>query len=186
MDPGMEKEVPKVADLKDLAAGRLPIYKGACIFRNLLNHLPSWYRQIPMGDIPLYYLIGQHGKIGYIPEEMSAYRIHEEGIYMGKSTAEKRAMNLRTRMLIYDHADEFKVDFRKPLLERLKKDAYLTSKYFYFEGNKEAGAHYHRLFLELTNTDITYLPYRLKLFLHYLGYLHNRKYREIAQQIDAS
>jgi len=47
----------------------------------LIHDLPDWFFDLPFGDKPLYMLLAQFGKIGYIDEEMSAYRIHQEGIW---------------------------------------------------------------------------------------------------------
>jgi glycosyltransferase involved in cell wall biosynthesis len=47
------------------------------MFRNgLFGAFPDWFLSLQMGDWPLHIMNAQHGKVGYIPEVMAAYRIH--------------------------------------------------------------------------------------------------------------
>jgi glycosyltransferase involved in cell wall biosynthesis len=49
--------------------------------RGLLKKYPSWFFDLKIGDWPLHLLNAQYGKIGYINEVMSAYRVHKGGIW---------------------------------------------------------------------------------------------------------
>lgn len=52
------------------------------VFRNgLIQELPDWFYTLRMGDWPLFVLLAQHGKIGFMDELMAAYRIHTGGIW---------------------------------------------------------------------------------------------------------
>jgi glycosyltransferase involved in cell wall biosynthesis len=73
--------------------------------RTALADIPAWYADFfPITDWPLYILCAEHGDIGYIPEVMAAYRLHERGLYSPLSPADKlratdrfyRRMNERT------------------------------------------------------------------------------------------
>jgi glycosyltransferase involved in cell wall biosynthesis len=56
------------------------------MFRNnLLGEFPKWFWEAGIGDFPLHILNAQHGKIGYIDEAMSVYRVHGAGIRSGSS-----------------------------------------------------------------------------------------------------
>ena len=51
----------------------------------LINNFPNWYYEQGMGDWTFHILNAQHGKIGYIDEVMSAYRVHKTGVWSSKS-----------------------------------------------------------------------------------------------------
>jgi predicted O-linked N-acetylglucosamine transferase (SPINDLY family)/predicted SAM-dependent methyltransferase/GT2 family glycosyltransferase len=56
------------------------------MYRNgIVRDFPAWYTEQGMGDWTLYILLAEHGKIGYIDEVMSAYRIHVGGVWSTKS-----------------------------------------------------------------------------------------------------
>jgi predicted O-linked N-acetylglucosamine transferase (SPINDLY family)/predicted SAM-dependent methyltransferase len=55
------------------------------MYRNgLIQDFPEWYIKQSMGDWTSYILLAEHGKIGYIDEIMSAYRIHKGGVWSSK------------------------------------------------------------------------------------------------------
>lgn len=49
--------------------------------RGLFAEFPNWYFDLLLGDWPLHILNAQHGKVGYVPEVMAAYRMHAGGIW---------------------------------------------------------------------------------------------------------
>ena len=51
----------------------------------LIKNFPDWYYDQGMGDWTFHILNAQYGKIGYIDEVMSAYRVHETGVWSSKS-----------------------------------------------------------------------------------------------------
>lgn len=52
------------------------------MFRHrLFERFPDWYFDLPTGDMPLHVMNAQYGDIGFIDEEMSAYRIHPGGVW---------------------------------------------------------------------------------------------------------
>jgi glycosyltransferase involved in cell wall biosynthesis len=60
------------------------------VFRNrLFPELPHWFGEIILGDWPLHILNAAHGKIGFLPQTMSAYRIHAGGAHSSRSTVGK-------------------------------------------------------------------------------------------------
>jgi glycosyltransferase involved in cell wall biosynthesis len=73
------------ATIEDLFAANF-IPTNAALFRNnLFGPLPSWFGELLLGDWPLHILNAAHGKIGFLPAVMSAYRIHRGGIWNGET-----------------------------------------------------------------------------------------------------
>ncbi|MDB4391170.1 glycosyltransferase [Akkermansiaceae bacterium] len=44
-----------------------------------LENLPNWFIKAPVGDLPLTLLLAHHGKLGFINEVMSNYRVMSQG-----------------------------------------------------------------------------------------------------------
>jgi glycosyltransferase involved in cell wall biosynthesis len=91
--------------LEDIWFGNFIATCSAMFRRAALPDIPAWYADFfPITDWPLYILSAEHGNIGYLPEVMGAYRLHERGLYSPLSAAEKlratdrfyRLMNERT------------------------------------------------------------------------------------------
>ncbi len=57
----------------------------------LVDSLPSWWKDVWIGDFPLHVLHAQFGWIGHIDEVMSAYRLHGDGLWSGRLPLERRA-----------------------------------------------------------------------------------------------
>jgi glycosyltransferase involved in cell wall biosynthesis len=58
----------------------------AVMFRNgLFGKLPDWFADVVVGDWALHILNADHGNVGFLPEPMSVYRIHEGGVFSKKS-----------------------------------------------------------------------------------------------------
>ena len=75
--------------LKDLL-GSCIIHTSALMWRHSLsNNFPDWYFQSNIGDWEGHIFLAQQGRIGYIDEIMSTYRIHREGLYQGAHRCKK-------------------------------------------------------------------------------------------------
>ncbi len=61
--------------------------------RELIDCKHSWFYSLPVGDAPLYCLLAGKGKIGFIDDTMVAYRMHDGGIWSGKSPQYKFAVS---------------------------------------------------------------------------------------------
>lgn len=73
------------ATLEDLLEANF-IPTNSAMFRNrLFGDFPAWFGKLLLGDWPLHILNAAHGKIGFLPEVMSAYRIHRAGIWSGET-----------------------------------------------------------------------------------------------------
>lgn len=80
------KDVSTIYDLfvKDFMA------TSSVLFRNrLFKKLPDWFPDIIVGDWALHILNAEHGTIGFLPEPMSVYRVHQGGVFSCKSVEYK-------------------------------------------------------------------------------------------------
>src|SRR5687768_16334829 len=76
--------------LEDLWRGNFIATCSTMFRNNLFNKVPQWYDSFfPLTDWPLYVLIAEHGKIGYINEVMGAYRLHAGGLYSPYTVKQK-------------------------------------------------------------------------------------------------
>jgi glycosyltransferase involved in cell wall biosynthesis len=67
--------------LADMVGGNY-IQTCSVVFRSsALPPLPSWYRDLPVGDWPLYVLLAERGRIAYLDEVLAAYRVHAHGLW---------------------------------------------------------------------------------------------------------
>jgi glycosyltransferase involved in cell wall biosynthesis len=77
------------ATLEDLLADNF-IPTNAVMFRNrLFGALPPWFEKLTLGDWPLHILNAEHGNIGFLPEVMSAYRVHARSFWSSRSLGQK-------------------------------------------------------------------------------------------------
>ncbi len=66
----------------DLISKNNFIATSSVIYRKPENfQIPEWFCDLPFADIALYYLVVKDGYIYCLPEFMSAYRIHENGLW---------------------------------------------------------------------------------------------------------
>jgi len=57
------------------------IHTSNCMFlRSNIDEMPQWFYEVPVLDFPLHIHNAQKGKIGFIAEAMSVYRIHPGGM----------------------------------------------------------------------------------------------------------
>jgi glycosyltransferase involved in cell wall biosynthesis len=78
-----QKEISTLEDLLD----RNFIATSSTVFRrDHLNELPDWFSQIKTGDWCLHILNARNGKVGYIDDVMSVYRIHQAGYWSRQDT----------------------------------------------------------------------------------------------------
>jgi glycosyltransferase involved in cell wall biosynthesis len=71
------------ATIEDLFVANF-IPTNSVVFRNrLFPGFPSWFSELSLGDWPLHLLNAVHGNIGFLPDIMSAYRLHRGGLWTG-------------------------------------------------------------------------------------------------------
>ena len=69
---------------ESLLMGYNPIMTPTVMIRNIFK-IPEWFGDLPYGDMPLYLMLAQEGKIKYIDRLMSVYRIHSDGQWQGET-----------------------------------------------------------------------------------------------------
>ena len=58
---------------------------GSVVFRRAAyDRLPGWYQRSVFGDWELYTILTRRGDLGFLPERMSAYRVHGGGAWTGR------------------------------------------------------------------------------------------------------
>jgi len=72
---------PTITELPNLLRGNYIPGCSAMIRRDVLQDIPAWYEHAPYGDWPLYVFAAQRGSIGFLPEAMAAYRLHDGGVW---------------------------------------------------------------------------------------------------------
>ena len=85
LGPGQVKERYSVADL-------IPNYSfhfSSVVVRRDRVSFPDWFAEQYCADRPLYLLCAEQGSVGFIPEEMSVYRLHPGGVWSPTSWMEK-------------------------------------------------------------------------------------------------
>jgi glycosyltransferase involved in cell wall biosynthesis len=81
------REVPPPSDIDSLVLSTNPIHLGSVVTRRIyLTEACSFLTEfkLPLGpvlDWPLWFLLAKKGRIGYIPEEMSRYRVNAGGFF---------------------------------------------------------------------------------------------------------
>lgn len=62
----------------------IPTYSVTVYRRGVVTEFPPWHRKLACGDWGLHILHAAHGPIGYLPDVMTAYRVHPQGMWSGK------------------------------------------------------------------------------------------------------
>lgn len=77
---------------------------------------PRWFWDVYCVDRPLYLLCAEKGPVGFLPEETSAYRLHEGGIWSSSRNLEKAEKGIE----LFNHIDKhFKGRYRKRIRRTL-------------------------------------------------------------------
>jgi len=79
----------KVSTIEDLLR-RNYIQTSSVMFRNgLISEFPDWYFRMSLGDWPLFLLLAEHGKIGFLDGVMGAYRVHPAGVWSSRNNVDR-------------------------------------------------------------------------------------------------
>jgi len=101
--------------------------------RKYIQDRPAWMEKTPVGDLPLMLLLASKGKIGYIDEVMSVYRV------MSSSTSWSASMQDRTRRRTHHYAilemwDNFD-DWTEKKYSSIIFQKKMNNRWNYFKGN---------------------------------------------------
>jgi glycosyltransferase involved in cell wall biosynthesis len=73
-----------VSDLEDLLLDNFVYSCSAMLRREVFSDFAPWVYTFSLSDVPLWIQAAGHGKIGFIPEFLAVYRVHEGGVWSGK------------------------------------------------------------------------------------------------------
>ena len=77
-----------VLTLKDLLHAGNPMQTCSVMYRGgVVPELPTWFRDLGVGDWAMHLLHAARGQVGFIDELMADYRIHGEGAWASRSKA---------------------------------------------------------------------------------------------------
>lgn len=82
-------EVTETTSILDLAKKGNYIHTPSVLFRNP-GTLPEYFKELPIGDYPLYLFNAQKGKIFKMNAEMAVYRLHNAGYWSTQETTVKQ------------------------------------------------------------------------------------------------
>jgi glycosyltransferase involved in cell wall biosynthesis len=88
--------------MEDLLSGNF-IHTCSAVFRRPQQKLPEWFYESTLGDWPLYVILAQHGKIGYLNEVMGSYRMHGRGFW----STQPSSVHLLDGIRMLDHLNDY-------------------------------------------------------------------------------
>jgi len=71
----------------------------------LYPEFPTWYYEMPMGDLPLHILNAHYGNIGYINEILGVYRVHKGGVWFETDETEDLKRLIESWTIIEQNLD---------------------------------------------------------------------------------
>ncbi|WP_051289607.1 glycosyltransferase [Dolichospermum circinale] len=81
---------PEISTLDNLLEGSNYIATCSVVIKtDLIQNLPNWFNSVFFGDYALWIIASRYGKIKYINEIMSVYRIHQGGVHGYLSNSDK-------------------------------------------------------------------------------------------------
>jgi glycosyltransferase involved in cell wall biosynthesis len=144
---------PETSTLEDVAVGNF-MQTSSVMFRNgLFNQFPNWYFEARLPDWSFHVLNAEHGRIGYIDEILSAYRVHGGGAWSDRISHLRDPKDLADIIWIHDAINQhlgFRYDAR--IRQRTAYLASLAATLLADEGRlEEAAAHARRSLSDAPN-----------------------------------
>lgn len=93
----------RLSDLIDILKCNFISTSSTMFRRGLFGQLPNWFFSLKMGDWSLHVLNSQHGRIGYLDETMSAYRVHERSNWSKSETNLKIQNTVNAYVVFNEH-----------------------------------------------------------------------------------
>jgi glycosyltransferase involved in cell wall biosynthesis len=97
----------EITDIEQLLWGNFIPSCSIMYRREPAVRIPDWFLTAKVGDWPLHIFKAQYGKIGYLNEVLSAYRVHQAGVW----SLGKRSRQLLISLRLLDHIDR-ELDFK--------------------------------------------------------------------------
>jgi glycosyltransferase involved in cell wall biosynthesis len=112
-----------VVEWQDLAPmNYVPTYSAVMYRRGVVTEFPTWHRRLICGDWALHVLHAAHGGLGYLPEAMTAYRVHPNSLW---STLDE-SRRWQQRVLLWSLLDQH-FDDRTPRVFEQVRDEFVAS-----------------------------------------------------------
>ncbi len=127
--------------VESLLQGYNPVMTPTVMIRNILEP-PDWYSELPYGDMPIYLMLAEKGKIKYIDKMMSVYRIHSNGQWQGETVYNNLLKDLKFYKVIneklnfkYDHLIKkiFANRYFDLIICNIKENNFVEAKKYYEE-----------------------------------------------------
>ncbi len=137
------------------------IDSSSIMFRNFIGEIPKYWIKTSKDDYALMVLIAEQGKIKYLPEVMSAYRIHDGSIWSSQNQMHKEKENIKFYTLLQEH---FTNDSHalKAITRKRKYVYYSISRKFVYKKQRLKSLYYILLsvgFLHSSHPKIKYYTY---------------------------
>ena len=108
-----------VLTMDDLVVQGTFVATSSAVFRNHMIRLPKWFDQVYSDDYALFLLLAEHGKLKFIDEVMSVYRVHPENVAcVMQGTLAKHRMLVHQNKLFMKHFDP---KYRRVFKNRVEK-----------------------------------------------------------------
>lgn len=96
--------VPREMSFRDFVENGLFMPTASVMFRGgLFRQLPEWMQSLPFEDWPTHVLHATRGPIAFVPQSMSAYRIHSQGVWSGLDRLKQCRQSYEVRRAVCRH-----------------------------------------------------------------------------------
>ncbi len=132
-------EKDNILPVESLLYGYNPVMTPSVMIKNVFP-IPDWFSDLPYGDMPLYLMLAQLGKIRYIDKLMCVYRIHSKGHWQGDSVYNNLLKDLKFYRVMNEKLDhKYDAEIKKIFAQRyfdlvrvcIIKDNFIQAKRFF-------------------------------------------------------
>lgn len=137
------------------------IAAASIMFKNFIDEIPKYWRETIKGDYALMITIAAQGKIKYLPEVMSVYRVHEGGVWSCRTEMYKAKEDIKFYHLLQEHFVDDSHTL-KALSRKLKYTYYSLSRKLAYDKQRLKSFYYMMLsldFLHPSHPNIKYYIY---------------------------
>ncbi len=137
------------------------IATASIMYKNSIEEIPKYWKETSKGDYALMVAITEQGKIKYLPEVMSVYRVHDGGVWSSRSEMYKAKEDIKFYNLLQEHFADNK-QILKALSRKKKYSYYLLSRKLVYDKQRSKSLHYLVLSLDLLHhkhPNIKYYSY---------------------------
>jgi glycosyltransferase involved in cell wall biosynthesis len=111
--------------IEDLLKDNFVMTCSAVLRRDLIPTLPPWFREMKLGDWPMFALAARHGTIELMDEVMSVYRKHQGGVWSSLSSVSRSREIVRMLKALDKHLDFQYTNAMRPTIGRCLAHSYL-------------------------------------------------------------